>query len=146
MKVRKSVTGDISKSLEIARNLKEWFTENALRKMMVNFEKNLVIAFDKEVIGFLNYEISNKIIRILWMGVDRKYRRKGVGGKLMTEINRIAEKNNVKKIVVNTLCYKDDYEPYKSTRNFYLKNGFVYSRILHRRESEDEQVEMEKIL
>ena len=111
-----------------------------------DFEKNFIVGFDEKVVGFLNYEINDEFVRILWIGMDRNYRRKGIGGELIDELEKIAGENNISRIVVNTLSYEDDYEPYVSTRNFYLKNGFVYGKILPKKEGEDDQVEMEKIL
>ena len=133
-------------SLSIAKELKKWFTEDALKKMKKDFKKNLIVGFDEKVVGFLNYEINDGFVRILWIGMDRNYRRKGIGGELIDELEKIAGENNISRIVVNTLSYEDDYEPYVSTRNFYLKNGFVYGKILPKKEGEDDQVEMEKIL
>jgi len=146
MKIERAETEDISVSLKIAGELKEWFTNDALKKMEKDFKKNLIVASNEKVIGFLNYKISNSCARILWIGVDRKYRRKDIGKKLLKKLEKIAGEDNVSKIIVNTLSYEDNYEPYKSTRNFYLKNGFTYGRVLPKKKGEDEQVEMEKML
>ena len=146
MRIRKADSADILESLSIAKELKKWFTEDALKKMKKDFKKNLIVGFDEKVVGFLNYEINDGFVRILWIGMDRNYRRKGIGGELIDELEKIAGENNISRIVVNTLSYEDDYEPYVSTRNFYLKNGFVYGKILPKKEGEDDQVEMEKIL
>lgn len=146
MEIRKAIASDVLESLCIAKELKEWFTKDALEKMKKDFEKNFIVAFEKEVIGFLNYKINKKSVKILWVGVMRSDRRRGVGRKLLYEVERIAKENNVRKIIVNTLSHKDNYVPYVSTRNFYLKNGFDYVRILPGKKGEDEQVMMEKKL
>jgi N-acetylglutamate synthase-like GNAT family acetyltransferase len=145
MKIRKANSNDVIESLTIAGDLREWFTKPALLKMGKDFKENLIVGFDKKVVGFLNYKINKKYIRILWIGIDRKNRRNGIGKILLIELEKIAKNLDIKKIIVNTLSYQDEYEPYISTRNFYLKNGFIYGEILSKK-NEDEQVEMVKIL
>jgi ribosomal protein S18 acetylase RimI-like enzyme len=144
--IRKANSKDVSQSLGIARDLKEWFTNDALKNMEKDFRKDLIVAFIERVAGFLNYEVGKDFLKILWIGVDRDFRRKGIGESLLERLEEIAGENCIKKIVVDTLTYEDDYEPYVSTRNFYLKNGFVYGKILEKKEGEDEMVEMEKVL
>jgi len=116
---------EINESLEIAKNLKEWFTEIAVKKMKRNFKKNLLhIKENGKVIGFLNYKKNKKSIVILWMGCKRDCQRKGIGSKLIQELERFANSKSIKTIKVETLTDEDSYEPYKLTRNFYYKNGF----------------------
>lgn len=147
MKIRKAIGGDIKMALAIAENLKKWFTKEALKKMRRTFKKDLIIAFDKEVIGFLNYKINKKSITILWMGVKSNSRRKGIGRILVKALEKIAKKDRIKKIKVETLSYKDKYKPYKSTRNFYLKNNFEYKWIKKaKKKGYDDLVIMEKDL
>lgn len=146
MKIKSATENDILESLRIAGELKEWFTRDALSKMKRNFKNNLIVCFDKGILGFLNYRVNKKSIKILWIGVDKKNRRKGIGKKLLNAVEKIAKNNNIKKINVDTLSYKDDYKPYVSTRDFYLKNGFRYVHILPKKKNEDEQVRMEKTI
>lgn len=147
MKIRMANEEDIVESLKIAKILHEWFTPGATKKMQRNFKMNLLVALDKKVIGFLNYRINRKSIRILWMGVDKNLRRKGIGKKLINELEKIAIKKKIKKLNVSTLTYKDSYKPYVPTRNFYLGNGFVYKYIMKaKKKGHDDEVMMEKTL
>ena len=115
--------------------------------MKKTFNKNLYVAKNKDVEGFINLKINKNSIEILNLGVRKKYQGKGVGTEFLKFTEKIANKNKIKKIKVETLTYEDEYEPYKLTREFYLKNGFVYKYIKKaKKKGCDDLVVMEKIL
>ena len=87
MKVRKARKGskDYTGAFKIAKDLKEWFTKEGLRSMKTDFLfDNLAVATDKnKVFGFLCYSSNAGVMQLIWMGVKREYRRKGVGRSLL---------------------------------------------------------------
>ncbi len=147
MKIRKANKKQIEESLEIAEELKEWFTKDAIKKMHRTFKTNLIVALNGKVKGFFNYKINKNSLSIVWMGVKRDIHRKGMGKKLLKELEKIAKKNKKYIIRVETLSYKEKYTPYEYTRNFYLNNGFKYRFIRKpRNPKHDSVVIMEKKL
>ena len=147
MKIKQANKEEIEKSLEIASNLTKWFTKEAIKKMKKTFNKDLIISRDKKVLGFLNYKINKGSITILWMGVAPDSIRKGIGTRLLKELEKIARNKKINKIRVETLTYEDGYKPYKNTRKFYIKNSFIYKWIRKaKNKNHDDVVIMEKIL
>ena len=130
MKIITPNSKQINECLEIAKNLKDWFTPEAIDSMKIDFQVNHLISAleNNEVIGFLCYSSYNGSIKILWIGVKKDFQRKGIGFKLLKELEKIANKYNSKSIEVETLSETVSYEPYELTRNFYKKNGF---KIIH---------------
>ncbi len=126
MKLEKTTEQDKKESINIARNLKEWFTKEAIKKMEKDFLKEnlLVIKENGTVVGFLCYRLEKNKMKIIWMGVKRELQRKGIGKKLLFKLEIESKKHNLNIIQVETLTDKDKYEPYFITRNFYYKNKF----------------------
>lgn len=129
MRIKKANKKEKEESLEIARELKEWFSKEAVKKMKKTFNKNLYVIKNREIKGFINFRINKTSIIILNLGIRKKYQGKGIGTKFLKFIEKIADKNKINKVRLETLTYEEDYEPYKLTRKFYLKNSFVYKYI-----------------
>ncbi len=132
MEIRKATKKHMEESLEIARDLKEWFTKEALKNMNIDFKiNNLFVAVDKEVVvGFLCYNSKDGIMNFIWAGVKREFQRKGIGRNLLDYVVSEARKLGMKTIEVETLTEEEDYKPYELTRNFYKKYGFkkIYTK------------------
>ncbi len=126
MKIRKATRKDCVSALVIARELKEWFTPEAIRNMRLDFSvNNLVVAIeDKEVVGFLCYSSEHGLLKILWIGVSKRNHRKGIGGSLLRWLIREAKRIKSKAIQVETLPEEEKYEPYLLTMHFYKKYFF----------------------
>ncbi len=147
IKIKKANKKEKKESLEIARELKEWFSKEAVKKMKKTFNKNLYVIKNKEIKGFINFKINKKSMIILNLGIRKKYQGKGIGTKFLRFIEEIANKKKINKIKLETLTYEEDYEPYKLTRKFYLKKGFVYKYIKRaKKPGWDDLVIMEKKL
>ena len=122
----------MEESLEIARDLKEWFTREALKNMKIDFKvNNLVVGVDSgEVVGFLCYNSKDGIMNLAWIGVKREFQGKGIGGKFLKWLIKESKKLGVKKIEVETLTEEEKCKSYESTRIFYKKQGFkkIYTK------------------
>ena len=57
MIIRKATSNDRKDALKISRDLKEWFNEEGLKNMKIDFElNNIIVAIDRnKVVGFLCY-------------------------------------------------------------------------------------------
>ncbi len=126
MKIRKAIKRDKKEAIKIAKQLKKWFTKDAINNMKVDFSlNNLIVAYNKnKVIGFLCYSSEQGVAKILWMGVNKEYHRQGIGRLLLNQLLKKARKINSSSIEVKTLAEKEDYKPYELTRSFYKKHGF----------------------
>jgi GNAT superfamily N-acetyltransferase len=147
MIIKKAIKKEQAESLELASELKEWFTAEAIKNMKLDFEMNsLIVALDKgKVVGFLCYTSYCGKMLLIWMGVKRSIQRKGTGTKLLEWLENEAKKLNLYSIEIETLPDEDSYEPYKLTRNFYYKHGF--KRVLYKKariEGWDDQIILEK--
>ncbi len=72
-----------------------------------------------ENMGFIGFSRTNN--RITWFAVSKKFRRKGVGSRLLKTALR--QLDYTKPITVET--YPEGYEPGIPARNLYRKFGFV---------------------
>jgi N-acetylglutamate synthase-like GNAT family acetyltransferase len=147
MKIRKANEKDKEKALGIAKELKEWFTPEAIKNMKVDFSlNNLIVALEgNKIIGFLCYSTNSGKMQIVWIGVARNQQRKGVGRELLNWIEEKAKELDMHSIEAETLPDEDDYKPYKQTREFYYKNGF--KRVEYRKariKGWDDQILLEK--
>ena len=74
-----------------------WLKDKS-EKMKKTFNKNLYVAKNKDVEGFINLKINKNSIEILNLGVRKKYQGKGVGTEFLKFTEKIANKNKIKKI------------------------------------------------
>jgi GNAT superfamily N-acetyltransferase len=135
--------------MKVAANLEEWFSEQGLKNMRVDFElNNLIVAKENgRVSGFLCWTSYSGKILLMWMGVKKEFQRKGVGQKLLTWLENEGRRFGFHSIEVETLPDEDDYEPYQRTRSFYYKNGF--ERVVYKKarvKGWDDQIVLEKKL
>ncbi len=149
MIIRKATLNDRKKALNIAKELKGWFNEEGIKNMAIDFNLNslVVTVENKKVVGFLCYTSYCGKMLLMWMGVRKESRRKGVGEKLLKWLEKEAEKLKLYAVEVETLPDEDEYEPYKQTRAFYCKHGF--KRIAYKKariEGWDDQIILEKKL
>ena len=138
---------DKEDSIKIAHTLSEWFTEEGIRNMSLDFENNHLIVEKEndEVLGFLCYTTYCGKMLLIWMGVKRDLLNKGTGQRLLDWLIEETKRLNLQAIEVETLPEEVDYKPYDSTRAFYYKNGF--KKILYKKattEGWDDQIVLER--
>ena len=149
MRITEATKKDKKETMKVAANLGEWFSEEGLKNMRVDFElNNLIVAKENgQVSGFLCYTSYSGKILLMWMGVKKEFQRKGVGQKLLTWLEDEGRRFGFHSIEVETLPDEEAYEPYQRTRSFYYKNGF--ERILYKKarvKGWDDQIVLEKKL
>lgn len=149
MQITKATKKGKKEAMKVAANLEEWFNEQGLKNMRVDFAlNNLIVAKENgKVSGFLCYTSYSGKILLMWMGVKKEFQRKGVGQKLLTWLEDEGKRFGFHSIEVETLPDEKDYEPYKRTRSFYYKNGF--ERVVYKKarvKGWDDQIVLEKKL
>lgn len=83
----------------------------------------LVALASGKIIGVQKYKkIDNKNLYIYQLAVLKSYRGKGIGAKLLEETEKIARKENFKKITLD--CMKEKYLP-----EYYASLGFKVDEI-----------------
>ena len=116
-------------TLDIMNALTEWFgpKEDIEKKSLIHRDYTFfAVYYNKKPIGFAALKIHNKFtIDIYNMGILEEYQLKGIGKKLLIEIEKYCKKNNFKYLTVKTLDSSCKYKPYEKTRSFYKKAGFI---------------------
>jgi ribosomal protein S18 acetylase RimI-like enzyme len=96
-------------------------TEEAIEKYIFDCEVYVATkdGQTEPIAVFALYKINNTEIEIKNIAVSEVLQGKGLGGDLITEIKKIAKRQNFKRIIVGTPDY-----PSRELR-FYQKNGFA---------------------
>jgi len=150
MNIKKADENEIRESVKIAKELGDWFSKEGLKNIIKDIKEHttIVILNKGEVLGFLTYTkpYCGKIV-LIWMGIKKNRQRRGLGKKLLDYVEKEAREKGVRILEIETLPDEDDYEPYKKTRAFWYKNGFVrtaYKKAIIK--GWDDQIIMEKLL
>ncbi len=104
--------------------------ETLKEDLIKNFEElsTIVILDDDIIVGYLSYKIKEKHSKKLDVDqliIDRNYRGKGLGKKLMEEVRNIALKNNCDRIELNCWMFNDN------ALKMYEHIGFNRQRIIY---------------
>ena len=83
---------------------------------------NLFEEIDGSFIGGLTATRDFDSIYIDYFVVEEKYRKSGIGRKLLTRLEEIAKEKNVKRIMLNTYSFQSPY--------FYEKMGYKPNLII----------------
>lgn len=90
----------------------------------IRLEKALVFTarWQKKVLGFAALSaivfLGKKIIHLKYLSVDPRFRHRGVGKKILTEVEKSAQKQNGKFLFLMSAPWR------KSAHEFYRKRGF----------------------
>jgi len=113
---------------KILRQLPEWFgiEESTVEYVNSVKETDFLAAYDSdELIGFISVKFNNKYTAEIYvMGVSMSYHNKGIGKKLLTEVEKLIREKGCKFLMVKTLGESHPDVHYKKTRGFYGKVGF----------------------
>ncbi|MGC9136364.1 GNAT family N-acetyltransferase [Caldivirga sp.] len=117
---------DCVECVNIARDLKEWFNERGIERMILDLRDNETYGayMGTELAGFITVKSSEHLVEVLWMAVKRRYQGKGIGSALLNFIEQLAKDRGSRLIMVKT-SGDTEYEPYARTRRFYEKHGFI---------------------
>ena len=123
----KEKISEITKTIMLS--LPKWFSppEDIIKKSIIHRDYPFFVAYDNDLpIGFAALKIHNKYtVDIFNIGVLEEYHRRKAGHLLIEEIEKYCKNNRYIYLTVKTLDESAEYEPYNSTRAFYLKEGFI---------------------
>jgi ribosomal protein S18 acetylase RimI-like enzyme len=138
MKIRKIKKIDLPFLVEIIFNYKSKQNPNLDNKIKLNINdtlkkiirqkksKTLISLNDEDKItGFINFHeilfpmITGKEFYISDLLIDENERGKNIGRKLVEEVEKIAKKDGIKRLMLNNLKESESY-----SRGFYNKIGF----------------------
>lgn len=138
MEIRKIENKDANNYLNMLLNLdketKFMMFEPGERPTDINIVKNIIdksingdnlvlVATDEEnIVGFLSVQKGTqkriKHTGYIVVGIREKYRGKGIGSKLFSELDIWARENNVKRLELSVICSNT------IAKHLYEKNGF----------------------
>jgi len=87
---------------------------------------------DKVIGGYMLLPVDNNIIRIMQVVVDDKYRGQGIGKDLVAYAEKLAIKNNYKKIVMHARISAVDFYTkldYKMIGNVFEEKGISFLKM-----------------
>lgn len=120
--------GDVGDCLGIVRALPEYFSEGVAEKVREDLGRHLawVAVRGERVVGFVVVERKGPLAaEVLWVAVDAADRGQGIGRRLVNEVLREVRADGVRVVEVKTLDASASYEPYRATRAFWERMGFV---------------------
>lgn len=101
--------------------------DQRFKKINANPLYNTIVAeINGEIVGMIGiiigyrYEKNEDYIRIVALVVASDYRKQGIGGKLIREVEKLAKKQGIKSLVLNSGNRKDRNDAHQ----FYIQNGF----------------------
>lgn len=116
--------------MKVAKSLNPgWFDDYAISNEIpldLKLHRGFVAILEGKMAGFITFSSEDGDLKITWLGVKLKYPRRGIGGALVSELEKTAKELNVGKIFVETLSEKEDWQPYERTRAFYTKKDFKF--------------------
>jgi len=119
----------IDECLAIGRELKEYFTEEAIAQLNQDMPGNLlyVVKNLNEVVGFATtHKRSSDVAEISFMAVRREQQRQGIGSALVDCATNDLKSEGIKLVEIKTLSEDVYYFPYEKTRRFWKKKGFIH--------------------
>ena len=156
IKIRKGTKKDLSKVLELIKELADY--EGELKEVLISKKDLEEFGFCKNPLYFLVAESDSEVIGVAiyfehfstWKGkclyledliVSNKYRRQGVGTLLFEKLIKIANKENIKRIMWQVLYWN------KSAINFYKKfNANISNNWLNGKITDSEIKKLSKVI
>ncbi|MGH3159899.1 MAG: GNAT family N-acetyltransferase [Streptosporangiaceae bacterium] len=126
--VRRLTAGDIPAVTAIIESLPDYFTSDVPAEAGQDAARHdsWVLADPDGVVGFaIAARKSAGGAEILWMAVDPAWRGRGQGTVLLGRVLDDLAADGVSVVEVKTLDRSAGYEPYRATRAFWERRGFV---------------------
>ena len=141
---------DFNQTLNIAKQLPDWFDNDALERAIpidLKHQKVFVAEEKNKIFGFITLFVTEGRLNIGWLGVHPEKHNHGIGKLLLAKAESYGRVNQLLEIATYTLGDNVDYPPYNSTREFYWHNGFkIYQRSQTDNESCPEEIKIKKSL
>jgi len=126
------LTTDSETAYAIACQLPDYFDASGLADIKTDSKNHILYGayLDDKMIGFATYkEYNHDVIEMTWLGISPSYQGNRYGEELVSfSLENLSKSYRFCK--VKTLAETDSYEPYKNTRDFYQRMGFVSVEII----------------
>jgi N-acetylglutamate synthase-like GNAT family acetyltransferase len=128
IKIRKAKTDDVepivSLSKEFGYNPEKSEVENKLNRFNLNLNEAIYVAENDKVIGWMHISLvepleSSSFVEIRGIVVNQKYRKNGIGTKLIETAEKWAKGKGCKKLRVRTNIIREE------TRGYYRNLDFI---------------------
>ena len=128
IKIRKAKIDDlepiVSLSNEFGYNPEKSEVENKLSKFSLNPDEAIYVAENEKIIGWMHISLvepleSSSFVEIRGIVVNQKYRKNGIGTKLIETAEKWAKEKGCKKLRVRTNIIR------KETRKYYRNLNFI---------------------
>ena len=106
---------------------KEELKKHILEQIEKDNLQILLLIEDNNLIGYLSYEIKQKVTKSLWIDefiIKEEYRHNGYGTKLMEKVKEISKEEKVDRIEFNCWSFNEN------ALKFYRKLGYNEQRII----------------
>jgi len=126
--VRRLAAGDVPALVTIVRGLPDYFTDDVAEKVERDTagHDTWVLADAGDIAGFAVVARKSAAgAEILWMAIDPVRRGRGHGTALLGHVLDDLATSGVAVVLVKTLDRCSDYVPYRATRAFWERRGFV---------------------
>jgi GNAT superfamily N-acetyltransferase len=114
----------------LTARLPEWFAQPESNRHYAEQAEVLegwIARIDGSARGLLLLKKHSAVsAEIYWLAVDPDRHRQGIGRALIGAIESRSKQDGLRYLFVTTLHPDDSYEPYRRTRTFYERLGFVF--------------------
>jgi GNAT superfamily N-acetyltransferase len=131
IRVRTATPADADGIVELACDLKGWFTPESHEQIRRDLERfdGLVAEIEGRIVGMLIHGPSTlhpepSLVQVHWMAVASSHRGRGIGQVLVRRLEEICHGKGGAVLEVMTVADIDYYPPYADTRSFYRATGF----------------------
>jgi GNAT superfamily N-acetyltransferase len=126
--VRELAAGDVSAIVAIVRGLPDYFTPDVAEQVETDSANHggWIVADAGQIVGFAVAKRKSAAgAEILWLAVDRLRRGRGTGTLLLSHVLDELAAEGICVVEAKTLDRSSGYEPYRATRAFWERRGFV---------------------
>jgi ribosomal protein S18 acetylase RimI-like enzyme len=129
MKIRRIVTEDLDAVRTIAREqLHETYSEELFRYFFEDHPGCFFVAEEAStIVGFvLSIPQDNSMLRVIMLAVGKRWKRKGIGSKLLAQAESYATLRKLNPMVLEVSTVNTE------AINFYTKRGYKVTGVLQR--------------
>ena len=142
MIIRKCEVSDVKSVYELIKN-ELGYHDISESEVLKRFEKMcsldeysvLVAEIDGSVYGFVSMvreftlEVDGEFLRIIGLAVNSAYQRKGIGAKLLEEVERIAAEQKMGVITLSSNFKRTEAHKFYESQG-YLKTSYTFKKFL----------------
>jgi ribosomal protein S18 acetylase RimI-like enzyme len=133
-KIRYATLKDSERITELFNSNKKLWGDNNIgydvddikHYIKTDLDEMIVYESNKEIVGVMLAQFWTDFVHLQTLIVDRKYRNKGIGGKLMRHLNKISRKRGKNLIEIDVEVNNDGMRRFLLRRKFKRGKSFAY--------------------